>query len=119
MYSSDVEKTLADMDSHTRMCMLLDFYGQMLSDRARETLELYFAEDMSLSEIADDTGVSRQAVHERVRRAQSTLEALEAKLGLASRFGRHRQWASEALTALDADDRDTARQILLQLAEEL
>ena len=114
-----MEKPLADLDPHTRMCLLLDFYGQMLSDRARETLELHFAEDMSLSEIADDTGVSRQAVHDRIRRAQTALEALESKLGLASRFGRHRQWASEALAALDADDRDTARRILLQLAEEL
>jgi len=119
LYSSVVEKTLADMDPHTRMCLLLDFYGQMLSDRARETLELYYAEDMSLSEIAEDTGVSRQAVHDRIRRAQAALEALEAKLGLASRFGRHRQWASEAMAALDADDRDTARRLLSRLAEEL
>ncbi len=114
-----MEKTIDDMYPHTRMCLLLDFYGQMLSDRARETVELYYAEDMSLSEIAEDTGVSRQAVHDRIRRAQTALEALESKLGLASRFGRHRQWASEALSAREADDRDTARRILRRLAEEL
>lgn len=112
-----MEKVLPLMDDHTRVCLLLDFYGQLLSDRARETLELHFAEDMSLAEIADTDGISRQAVHDRVHRALESLESFESRLGLAERFIKQKELAAQALEALDSQDPDKARSILAQLTE--
>jgi predicted DNA-binding protein YlxM (UPF0122 family) len=118
-YAILMEKALPLMDSHTRVCLLLDFYGQLLSDRARETLELHFAEDMTLAEIADTDSISRQAVHDRVRRALEALETFEIRLGLADRFIRQKDLAADALAALDAQDTPRARAILARLADTL
>jgi len=112
-------KVLPLMDHHTRACLLLDFYGQLLSDRARETLEMHFAEDMSLAEIADNDGISRQAVHDRVHRALEALEAFESRLGLTERFIKQKELAAKALAALDAQDTARAREILAQLTDTL
>lgn len=118
-YSSFVIEAMISMDSHTRICLLLDFYGQLLSDRARETLELHFAEDMSLAEIAGNDGISRQAIHDRIRRATVTLEGYETRLGLAGRFISQKKLAAEALTALDDNHPDEARKILSRLSDSL
>ncbi len=107
------------MDSHTRLCMLLDIYGQLLSDRARETMELHYDEDMSLAEIADNEGISRQAVHDRIRRAVDSLEKLESRLGLAARFIAQKEMAADALDALDSGRDAKAREILAALTSTL
>lgn len=66
--------------------LLLDFYGQLLTDKQRETCELYFNEDLSLTEIAEQCGISRQGVWDNVRRAVAALEEMEEKTGLVRRF---------------------------------
>ncbi len=66
--------------------LLLDFYGPLLDDRHRQTLEMYFADDMTLSEIAEELGVSRQAVQQSVAKGRGDLETFEEKLGLCGRF---------------------------------
>jgi len=66
--------------------LLLDFYGQLLTDKQRETCELYFNEDLSLAEIAEQCGISRQGVWDNVRRAVAALEEIEEKTGLVRRF---------------------------------
>lgn len=119
MYPPGMENSLPAMDTRTRACFLLDFYGQLLSERAREVLEWHFAEDMSLAEIAHDTGTSRQAVHDRIRRALASLENYEKKLSLASRFYQHRQWASRALSLLEAGELQAARIELSRLVSDL
>ena len=65
---------------------LLDFYGTLLSDRKKETLDLYYNDDLSLSEIADICGISRQGVRDAVKKSELELRELEEKLGLAARF---------------------------------
>jgi len=65
---------------------LLDFYGPMLSLRQRELLAMYCEEDMSLSEIADQQGVTRQAVYDAVNKAERKLNQAEAELGLVRRY---------------------------------
>ncbi len=114
-----MNKTLVAMDPRTRICLLLDFYGQLLSDRARETLELHYAEDMSLAEIADNNGISRQAIHDRIQRAARSLEGYESRLGLADRFISQKDLAATALAALDNRQPDKAREILSRLADSL
>ena len=65
---------------------LLDFYGSLLSDRQRDIITLYYEEDLSLSEIADDVGITRQGVRDAVKKAEVILAEAEEKLGLAGRF---------------------------------
>ncbi|MBE3595499.1 MAG: YlxM family DNA-binding protein [Hydrogenibacillus sp.] len=70
------------LEKTTRMNALYDYYGELLGDRRRRAFELYYLEDLSLAEIAEALGVSRQAAHEHVRRAEAELERLEQALGL-------------------------------------
>ena len=67
---------------------LLDFYGDVLSDRKRQVLDDYYNSDLSLAEIATDLGISRQGVRELIKKAEKELLFYEEKLQLASRFRR-------------------------------
>lgn len=69
---------------------LADVYGPLLTDRQREMLRLYYGEDLSLAEVAERFGVSRQAIHDLLRRAVVALEGYEGKLGWA-RQGQERR----------------------------
>ena len=69
-----------------RMAMLFDFYGDMLTDRQKEFYDLYYNEDLSLSEIAENYGISRQGVRDVIVRAEATLTELEEKTGIIKRF---------------------------------
>ena len=66
--------------------LLYDFYGELLTDHQKEIYEQFVLEDLSLSEIAQDAGISRQGVHDLVKRCQKTLEGYEQKLHLVERF---------------------------------
>lgn len=74
------------MDEIGRKALLFDFYGPLLTAKQREIYDYAVGEDMSLAEIAEKTGVSRQAVHDMVRRTAKILEEYEEKLGLAQKF---------------------------------
>ena len=69
-----------------RMTMLFDFYGELLTDRQKEFYELYYDEDLSLSEIAENYGISRQGVRDVIVRADAIMTELEDKTGLLKRF---------------------------------
>lgn len=69
-----------------RMAMLYDFYGDMLTDRQKEFYDLYYNEDLSLAEIAENYGISRQGVRDVIVRAEATLTELEDKTGIIKRF---------------------------------
>ena len=66
--------------------LLLDFYGELLTERQRSCYDLHVNEDLSLSEIAEQCGISRQGVWDNIRRAESSLEEFEKKTGLIARF---------------------------------
>ena len=69
-----------------KISLLLDFYGDFLSDRKREILEMYYNEDLSLAEIAEEAGISRQGVRDSIKKSEKELLSLEETLGLAARF---------------------------------
>ncbi|MDD5604038.1 MAG: sigma factor-like helix-turn-helix DNA-binding protein [Eubacteriales bacterium] len=71
------------MDDIGRIALLLDYYGQLLTERQREAMELFYNSGLSLSEIAGQCGVTRQAVHDVVKKSCAILEAYEARLKLA------------------------------------
>ena len=94
-------KTVDTASGATRaeIALLLDFYGNTLTERQRHTAELYFQEDLSLAEIAEMTGITRQGVRDGLKKAEKALFGLEEKLGIAARFLRQRKLLSEARTA--------------------
>ncbi|MDD2498030.1 MAG: putative DNA-binding protein [Desulfitobacteriaceae bacterium] len=69
-----------------RMAMLFDFYGQLLTEKQREMMELFYNDDLSLSEIAQEYGISRQAVYDIIKRTENILEGYETKLHLLEKF---------------------------------
>lgn len=75
------------MSIDVNMSLLLDFYGDTLSDKQREAMDLFYNGDLSLSEIAEITKITRQGVRDRIVKSEQILAELENKLGLASRFG--------------------------------
>jgi len=79
--------------------MLYDFYGQLLTAKQRELLKLYYEDNYSLSEIAEEYGISRQGVHDAVKKAEKALHEYESKLGLISKFAA----TEEAVAAIDSE----------------
>ena len=71
-----------------RMAMLFDFYGDLLTDRQKEFYDLYYNEDLSLSEIAENYGISRQGVRDVIVRAEAAMDEIEEKTHLIRRFHR-------------------------------
>ena len=69
-----------------RMTMLFDFYGELLTDRQKEFFDLYYNEDLSLAEIAENAGISRQGVRDVIVRAEATMQEIEDKTGIIKRF---------------------------------
>ena len=69
-----------------RMTMLFDFYGDVLTDRQKEFYDLYYNEDLSLAEIAEHAGISRQGVRDAIVRSETILRETEDKLGLVKKY---------------------------------
>ena len=73
------------MEKAVYLSLLLDFYGELLTEKQREYTELYYNENLSLSEIAENDGISRQAVRDALLRAEAVLRDTEEKTGLLAR----------------------------------
>ena len=85
------------IDEITQASLLYDFYGQLLSKRQKEVMELYHEENLSLSEIAAEFDISRQGVHDALKNAEKSLKSYEEKLGLVAKF----QKSSDAVKEID------------------
>ena len=76
------------MDKTVHVNVLLDLYDQLLSDRQRQVMDLYYKEDYSLNEISDLLSISKQAVSEHIKRAEAALKNYEMALELARKTKR-------------------------------
>ena len=85
-----------------RMALLYDFYGDTLTERQKEFYDLYYNEDLSLSEIAENYGISRQGVRDVIVRAEAALTELEDKTGIIRRFHVMQDQLKGVLTAVEA-----------------
>lgn len=83
------------VERRTALGMLLDFYGPLLTERQRDVLERHLEHDLSYGEIAGQLGITRQAVHDLVRRGAEALDDYERRLGLVARFERQRRVLGE------------------------
>lgn len=84
-----------------RMAMLFDFYGKLLTDKQREMLAFYYEQDLSLGEIGEEFQISRQAVHDVIKRSEKILEQYEEKLGLVNKFSIEQEKLNELLQLLE------------------
>ena len=79
------------MAKELKFVMLLDCYGELLTEHQRDVMELYYCEDLSLSEIGNPLGITRQAVRALIKRTELILLNYEEKLGFAERLGNMKQ----------------------------
>lgn len=107
-------------DGRLMQSMLLDFYGELLTEKQRQCFDLHYNEDLSLSEIAEQCGISRQGVWDNIRRADAALRAVEEKTGLIRRFERERETLETLrgkLAELTALTEGRARELAEEAAE--
>ena len=95
------------MSKNIETAILLDTYGSMLTEKQYDTLSLYYDEDLSLSEIAENMGITRQGVHKCIRTAEEYLTQLEETLGFAEKYRKICD-ICEKLTALTDDNVSSA-----------
>ena len=109
-------------EDRLKRSMLLDYYGDLLTPRQRECYELHYNDDLSLSEIAEQCGISRQGAWDNIRRASDALEEMEEKTGLIRRLSeterrlRHLRQLLKEMKVRAAGNRDL--DALLQEAEQ-
>ncbi len=107
-------------EKNLNIAYLLDFYGDILSERKKTVLDGYYNRDLSLSEIAEELGISRQGVRELIKKAENELCFYEEKLGLAKKF-RDTESRIRHLISLAEDNRpvEEIKAELLLMEEEL
>ncbi len=88
------------MDKRTEMAILLDLYGELLTDKQRQVLDQYYNYDLSLQEIADNVGISKQGVYDILKRSEHTLSETEEKLRFLERLGRIQETLENILDKL-------------------
>lgn len=92
------------MDKIYEQTMLFDFYGELLTEHQRRIYEDAVYNDMSLGEIAQEQGISRQGVHDLIRRCDKILQDYESKLHLVERFARAKETISEIERLTEAEE---------------
>ena len=119
-----LQRVIAMFEKNMKFPILLDIYGALLTDRKSELLDLYYNEDLSLSEISEITGISRQGVRDSVKKAEADLLDYEKKLGFAERSDKCDTLISEAKALAESlgkvsleDDRGLSERILGLLDE--
>ena len=95
------------MDEICMISLLLDFYGQLVTKRQYEILDMHYNNDCSFGEIAAELNISRQGVYDNIKRGKAALLSIERKLGLVARFVDQKKRALEIMKALESID-DTA-----------
>jgi uncharacterized protein len=108
------------VDKFARFVLLYDFYGPLLTDKQRDCLDLYYEQDLSLGEIAEESLISRQAVHDLLKRTENILLEYETKLKLVERYLKQQEKLSmmdELLNRLEPPESPEVREIKQLLAE--
>ncbi|MCI8888015.1 MAG: YlxM family DNA-binding protein [Hungatella sp.] len=106
------------MEKIVRQGLLYDFYGELLTEHQRRIYEDVVFNDLSLSEIAQEQGISRQGVHDLVRRCDRILEGYEEKLHLVEKFRLTKELAGRIQELLDRYQREK-EDMLLQQARDM
>ena len=87
-------------EKNLTLIMLFDIYGELLTETQKTMFDFYYNDDLSLAEIAENTGISRQGARDSIKRAEETLLSYEKKLHLAEKFDGIQKKSREALSLL-------------------
>ena len=110
------------LEERVYLSMLYDFYGALLKENNRRIFEAYIQEDYSISEIAGEMEISRQAVHDAVKRITKQLKGYEEKLGLLERFEQQRsemRRLHECLQEINISETDPRGQEIFQILSKI
>ena len=100
------------MNEILEQALLYDFYGELLTDHQKEVYEQFVLEDLSLGELAREEGISRQGVHDLVKRCSQTLKGYEEKLHLVEKFVSVREKVKQIDELLDEYEKERREDIL-------
>lgn len=103
------------MEKNIENNLYLDFYGNLLTDKQREIMTLYYDLDISLSEIATEVGTSRQAVYDAIKVSENTMKSFEQKLGLVEKYLKNRTLLLETIQKIDEMCGDVENKSLLEI----
>ena len=95
------------VDKLVEIGILFDFYGKLLSDSQYEIIELYYIHDLSLAEIGEELGISRQAVYDTLKRAEHKLYEYEDILGLVNKFKFNKKEISKIALIIDEIEKES------------
>lgn len=110
------------LEKNNRINFLFDFYDTLLTEKQQNVIRYYFQDDYTLGEISALSGISRQAVYEHVKRAETVLEEYESKLHLLEK---HHQWialcetATKCIEQLDSQGHIPIKEQLLNLLQQM
>ncbi|MDQ0155987.1 putative DNA-binding protein [Robertmurraya andreesenii] len=105
------------LEKTTRINYLYDFYQSLLTPKQQSYMSLYYLDDFSLGEIADEYGVSRQAVYDNIKRTEAMLEEYEEKLHLFNKFQHRSKLLQKMRQALEEDS--SSKEALIEALAEL
>ncbi|MBU6081323.1 MULTISPECIES: putative DNA-binding protein [Allobacillus] len=103
------------LEKTTRINYLFDFYQQLLTEKQKNYMDLYYLEDYSLGEISETYDVSRQAVYDNIKRTEVMLEDYEEKLGLYRRFQARNELIDQMKAAVENQNFDQLKKLLNQM----
>ncbi|WP_377892194.1 putative DNA-binding protein [Alkalihalobacillus sp. R86527] len=102
-----------------RMNSLFDFYQSLLTPKQRNYMALYYLDDYSLGEIAEEFQVSRQAVYDNIKRTEQMIEEYEAKLLLFERYNKRQELLEELTEVIKLEDANSNALTLIKSLEKL
>lgn len=106
------------MDKILQISLLYDFYGEMLTDKQKQVIELYYNDDLSLSEISQEINISRQGVFDLLKRSEKLLDYYEDKLKLVNKFIYQNQKLKEVYDIIKKiDKKDEINKAIIILEE--
>jgi len=89
------------VDNITKLNLLFDYYGDFLTKKQKDIFELYYLNDLSLGEIAENSGITRQGVYDILRRSQDILLNFEEKLGMVKKYTCQKKEIQKILVILE------------------
>lgn len=102
--------------------ILLDVYGQLLTEKQRFAIDMYYNEDLSLAEIADEIDISRQGVRDSIKQGEKHLAEYEKQLGVVKRFHNISSQLDKLNSLLDGmefSEKESIRELLQEIAKEI
>lgn len=114
-----MDQNMTPMEKRVELSLLYDFYGELLKENQKQIFEDYALNDYSLTEIADEHGVSRQGIHDTVKRCTRQLEDYEEKLHLIARFQQAGEIVQQIQSLTEGEDPKEALQEIRKLSEHI